>query len=891
MAEKRRQEEAKEDLISKRHCVENSDSLNNLNGEEGHGDEEVLDGLPPSWGSQASSSESSGSSSSGHQPGADSSSEGSITDSLDMGLGDIQPDSLAGPMGWLQKQMMSGTNPRSILMRIIPSGMTIPDDMDEFEMWSIIAEYLRSIDEPPPRQKLEQYNTFDDAIQLLNSCKNILVLTGAGVSVSCGIPDFRSRDGVYARLAVDFPDLPDPQAMFEISYFRKDPRPFYKFAKELFPGQFKPSPSHKFISQLEQHDKLLRNYTQNIDTLEQCAGITRVIQCHGSFATATCTRCGLRVDSDAIREDVFNQVVPVCPQCGPDTPEMAVLKPDIVFFGEGLPNHFYDKLNDDKEAADLLIVMGSSLKVRPVATIPSLLPKDVPQILINREPLHHLNFDIELLGDCDVIINEILHRLGDGWNHVCQSQQRLTETTDIPNIPKPNKEVHTLLDKSGSTVEEKPNVTSALVNEESESKPVVVKSEDDSEKSVSSFKEEGQVSGGDDKVEGSDVGEDDRYASSNSQKSPILPGENVKQSCDDRPHSVDDQSSAEHRNGFTNECKLHTDPMPHSQSKSGDSSSSLTDRLQGTDEDGNALVSSEPQTCKTGSTDSSLAQTAQGKTVQSDSAAEAYMLFQRTLDSIGNSSKDAGTIDVKGSSDQVIKHEPGSSESLDDGDWKEPSSDVKTGAVGLGIDDSDRTKSQDTKDDSASEAAANDGSSSETPVNQKEDTSLAQDSETKPSPSTSAATKAPRETIATHLKESTYLFIPPMRYVFHGAEVYLDEDDDDLEGLHNDMGMDDLHNDLENGDFHTDFHSDLHNGDELPDLLDEDHVSAKEKAVSIDDLTPTVPLTNKEPGHCVFSHSISKEQFLLQSNGRDGSPFEAPTAESAYTNIGFPETP
>lgn len=85
-------------------------------------------------------------------------------------------------MGWLQKQMMSGTNPKSILMRIIPSGMTIPEEMDEFEMWSIIAEYLRSIDEPPPRQKLEQYNTFDDAIQLLKTCKNILVLTGAGVS-------------------------------------------------------------------------------------------------------------------------------------------------------------------------------------------------------------------------------------------------------------------------------------------------------------------------------------------------------------------------------------------------------------------------------------------------------------------------------------------------------------------------------------------------------------------------------------------------------------------------------------------------------------------------------------------------------------------------------------
>ena len=66
------------------------------------------------------------------------------------------------------------------------------------------------------------------------------------MSVSCGIPDFRSRDGIYARLAVDFPDLPDPQAMFDIHYFRKDPRPFYKFARDLWPGQFTPSKCHKY---------------------------------------------------------------------------------------------------------------------------------------------------------------------------------------------------------------------------------------------------------------------------------------------------------------------------------------------------------------------------------------------------------------------------------------------------------------------------------------------------------------------------------------------------------------------------------------------------------------------------------------------------------------------
>merc|ERR1711970_449999 len=92
-----------------------------------------------------------------------------------------------------------------------------------------------------------------------------------------------------------------------------------------------------------------------------------------------------------------------------------VMKPDIVFFGEGLPDHFHNSITRDKELCDLLIVIGSSLKVRPVALIPSSLPPEVPQILINREPLPHCNFDVELLGDCDTIVNQICLMLGEGW--------------------------------------------------------------------------------------------------------------------------------------------------------------------------------------------------------------------------------------------------------------------------------------------------------------------------------------------------------------------------------------------------------------------------------------------------------------------------------------------
>ncbi|XP_041512438.1 NAD-dependent protein deacetylase sirtuin-1 isoform X2 [Microtus oregoni] len=292
--------------------------------------------------------------------------------------------------------------------------------------------------EPPKRKKRKDVNTIEDAVKLLQECKKIIVLTGAGVSVSCGIPDFRSRDGIYARLAVDFPDLPDPQAMFDIEYFRKDPRPFFKFAKEIYPGQFQPSLCHKFIALSDKEGKLLRNYTQNIDTLEQVAGIQRIIQCHGSFATASCLICKYKVDCEAVRGDIFNQVVPRCPRCPADEP-LAIMKPEIVFFGENLPEQFHRAMKYDKDEVDLLIVIGSSLKVRPVALIPSSIPHEVPQILINREPLPHLHFDVELLGDCDVIINELCHRLGGEYAKLCCNPVKLLEITEKP--PRTHKEL------------------------------------------------------------------------------------------------------------------------------------------------------------------------------------------------------------------------------------------------------------------------------------------------------------------------------------------------------------------------------------------------------------------------------------------------------------------
>ncbi|CAF0901640.1 unnamed protein product [Brachionus calyciflorus] len=347
-------------------------------------------------------------------------------------------------------------NPRQLLTHLIPNLdiNKIPPNLDDFDICRLVYKLMSSEQESPDfktldlenielpsssaalnhasaisslfltqRDKLPNVNTIEQCTELIHKSKNIILLTGAGCSVSCGIPDFRSRDGVYARLRVDFPDLPDPQSMFDIFYFEHDPRPFFKFAKEIYPGQFKPSLSHMFIKQLEQSGRLLRNYTQNIDTLELTADIKNVIQCHGSFATATCTICKYKVDSEYIKDRIFNQEIPYCDKCSQivkDESEeklIGILKPDIVFFGEGLPEIYHKSINEDKNKCDLLIVIGSSLKVKPVANIPHLIPKDIPQILINRESLKHMNFDIELLGDCDVIVNELLMRLNEKYNN------------------------------------------------------------------------------------------------------------------------------------------------------------------------------------------------------------------------------------------------------------------------------------------------------------------------------------------------------------------------------------------------------------------------------------------------------------------------------------------
>ncbi|KAF5870134.1 putative chromatin regulatory protein sir2 protein [Botrytis fragariae] len=318
------------------------------------------------------------------------------------------------------------------------------------------------------RIKIPTYNTVDDAIDLIRHAKKIIVITGAGISTSLGIPDFRSANGLYAQFG--HLNLDDPQEIFNINKFKEDPSIFFGVAKAILPEIVRYSPTHQFIALLQRKGKLLTNYTQNIDNIEDLAGIIpeKVIHCHGSFATATCQVCGHQVEGEKIFDEIKAGKIPRCKRanCPPssqstrkrkrisvggkkkkngqysddnesdDIPEPGIMKPDITFFGENLPDVFSDRLSKhDRDQVDLVITIGTSLKVAPVSEVVPYLPSHVPQIQINRDPIGHLAFDIDLVGECDVVVSKICKELGWELKHSMIPKDQEIEIKTSPNYP------------------------------------------------------------------------------------------------------------------------------------------------------------------------------------------------------------------------------------------------------------------------------------------------------------------------------------------------------------------------------------------------------------------------------------------------------------------------
>ncbi|RWS28062.1 NAD-dependent protein deacetylase sirtuin-2-like protein [Leptotrombidium deliense] len=264
---------------------------------------------------------------------------------------------------------------------------------------SLLAEYFRKAmgfgsSKPEKEEKVLDELSFQGIVKYMKSdkCKKIVAMVGAGISTSAGIPDFRSPgSGLYANLAKY--NLPYPEAIFDINFFKENPTPFFQLAKELFPGKFNPTPSHYFLKLLEDKGMLLRVYTQNIDGLERRAGIpdARVVEAHGTCYTSHCVEpsCGKEFSLDWMKG---NDQIPHCDNCN------ALVKPDIVFFGERLPEKFFSSVDDDFSKCDLLLIIGTSLKVQPFASLIDVCSTKTPRLLINKTESGNSNDFSAFLG-------------------------------------------------------------------------------------------------------------------------------------------------------------------------------------------------------------------------------------------------------------------------------------------------------------------------------------------------------------------------------------------------------------------------------------------------------------------------------------------------------------
>jgi NAD-dependent deacetylase len=210
------------------------------------------------------------------------------------------------------------------------------------------------------------------AAQDIVSSQKTIALTGAGISVESGIPDFRSAGGLWSKY--------DPEEYAHIGAFRSNPAKVWHMIKdmmELVLGA-EPNPAHIALAELEKMGLLSSVITQNVDGLHQRGGSKEVIEFHGSNQWLICLQCGYRQDAASISLDV---IPPPCPQCN------AILKPDVVFFGEPIPWEAQTRSFEEARTCDLVLVVGTSAVVYPAAGIPTSAKQSGATVVeINMEP-------------------------------------------------------------------------------------------------------------------------------------------------------------------------------------------------------------------------------------------------------------------------------------------------------------------------------------------------------------------------------------------------------------------------------------------------------------------------------------------------------------------------
>ncbi len=223
---------------------------------------------------------------------------------------------------------------------------------------------------------MEENSQYADLQKLYDESHRIVFFGGAGVSTESGIPDFRSKDGLYHQ-KYKFP----PEEIISHHFFEENPREFYRFYRDrmLLHGA-KPNAAHLALAQMEAKGKLRCVITQNIDGLHQAAGSKRVYELHGSTLRNYCTNCGRFYPVSYIEETGLKDpaAIPRCQDCG------GIVKPDVVLYEENLDEDMLTKAVIEIENADMLIIGGTSLVVYPAAGLIRYYRGD-RLVLINRD--------------------------------------------------------------------------------------------------------------------------------------------------------------------------------------------------------------------------------------------------------------------------------------------------------------------------------------------------------------------------------------------------------------------------------------------------------------------------------------------------------------------------
>ena len=240
--------------------------------------------------------------------------------------------------------------------------------------------------------------------EILRRSAHTVALTGAGISTSSGIPDFRSpQSGLWAHY--------DPMQVASLWAFHQHPESFYDWLRPMLAMimMAQPNAAHRVLADMEAQQRLAAVLTQNIDSLHQKAGSRRVLELHGHTRTASCLQCHYTTPAGTLLSEVLaGRLPPPCPECG------GPLKPDVILFGEPLPYEIISAAQQEALGCDVMLVIGTSLEVMPAADLPLLARRRGARIVL----INHMPTPID--DQMDIIIRaDVASTLQSLWRFLC----------------------------------------------------------------------------------------------------------------------------------------------------------------------------------------------------------------------------------------------------------------------------------------------------------------------------------------------------------------------------------------------------------------------------------------------------------------------------------------